>query len=262
MPKTNKTIIKKDLKTSKFTTVHHSMLYDKRLSPNALRVLISLLADADDFNASYKLFENRFGISNKTVRAAFKNLEECGYVKLTKLKRGHYYTISEYGNLNTEANNDSTTEVQSSTEENKFQKQIDKNNTLLQDYLLSISSFLEYDVIHDTVIDNVSSHTDTSGVLDFYAFKNQTEKLLKDIKGNRYKSLMEFTNKRSSVISKKADKSYKEWLKEELYTNNRIPTDAECKKKWTYIKARNQVFKTDFETAAHDRAEEEYYDNQ
>lgn len=73
---------------------------------------------------------------------------------------------------------------------------------------------------------------------------------------------MDYTNKRSANISKKADKEYKEWLKVELYTNNRIPSAAECKNKWTYIKVKNQVFKTDFETAARDKAEEEYYDNQ
>ena len=261
MPKTNKTIIKKDLETSKFTTVHHSILYDKRLSPNALRILISLLADAENFNVSYKLFENRFGISNKTVKAAFEKLEECGYVKRKELKRGFYYTVSEYGNLKSEAMDDSSTQVKSHIEDNKHQEQIDKNNLLLQDYLATISSFLEYDVIYDAVIDNVAAHTDTNGVLDFYVFRNQTEKLLKTLKSSLYKSLLVFTNKRSSVISRKADWLYKEWLKAELYTDNRIPSDQECKKKWTYIKTRSQVFKTDFETAAHDRAEEEYYDN-
>lgn len=261
MPKTNKTIIRKDTITSKFTTVHHSILYDKRLSPNALRILISLLADADSFKISYKLFENRFGISNKTVRAAFNNLEDCGYVKRTELKRGFHYTVSEYGNLNPEVKNDSSTEVKTLVEDNKHQELIDKNETLLQDYLVTISSFLEYDAIYDIVVDSIALHTDTNKVLDFYAFRNQTEKLLKGVKSNLYKSLLEFTNKRSSVISKNADKLYKEWLKLELYTNNRIPTEAECQKKWMYIKTRNQVFKTDFETAQYDKAEEEYYDN-
>ena len=261
MPINNKKLIKRELEKSKFTTVQLNILHDKRLSPNGLRILISLLSDSENFNVSYKLFENRFGISNKTVRAAFNNLEACGYVKRTKLKRGFHYTISEFGNLKPAEIKDSSTEVDVNID-NTLQEQIDKSRGLLNEYLTSISSFLEHDTIYNTVIDNVCTHTDSNNVLDFYAFRNQTEKFLKDVKSSLYKALMDYTNKRSANISKKADVEYKEWLKAELYTTNKIPSDAECKKKWTYIKMRHQVFKTDYETAAYDKAEEDYYDNQ
>ena len=262
MPKKNKKVIKKDLTKSKFTTVHHSILYDQRLSANALRILISLLADAENFNASYKLFENRFNISNKTVKAAFKNLEECGYVKRTKLPRGFHYTISEFGNLNPTKVEEVTETITTKEIDVQLEEKIQQQKDLLQEYLSKINAYLENDYIQNFMFDLASSHTDSTGLIDFYAFRNKAEKELKSIKKELFKGLMSFTNKRSACISKKADKKYKEWLKEEIYVKNNIPTDAECKHKWKHIKARNQVFKTDYETARYDKAEQDYYDNQ
>lgn len=261
MPKKNKKVIKKDLKKSKFTTVHHSILYDQRLSANALRILISLLADAENFNASYKLFENRFKISNKTVKAAFKNLEECGYVKRTKLPRGFHYTISEFGNLNPTKTEIKETPVIKEVDV-KLEEKIQQQKDLLQEYLCKITAYLETDYIQNFMFDLVSTHTNSDGLLDFYTFRNKAEKELKSIKKELFKSLMSHTNKRSACISKKADKKYKEWLKEEIYVKNNVPTDAECKYKWKHIKVRNQEFKTDYETARYDKAEQDYYDNQ
>lgn len=261
MPTNNKKVIRRDLEKSQFTIVHHSILYDKRLSPNALRILISLLADAENFNASYKLLENRFDISNKTVKAAFKNLEECGYVKRTKLARGFHYTISEFGNLNpTKTEVEETPKIKE--EDTQLEEKIQKQQDLLQEYFDKNKSYVAYDSIYNSLISLASLHTDSSGLVDFYTFRNKAEKELNSIKKELFKSSMTFTNKRSACISKKADKQYKEWLKEEIYTKNNIPTEYECKNKWKHIKLRNQEFKTDYETAMQDKAEEDYYDNQ
>lgn len=260
MSKKNKKVIKKDLEKSKFTTVHHSIMYDQRLSANAFRILISLLADAENFNASYRLFENRFKISNKTVKAAFKNLEECGYVKRTKLPRGFHYTISEFGNLNpTKTEVEEIPKVKET--DVQLEEKIQKQQDLLLEYFDKNESYLAYDSIYNSLVDLASSYTDSSGLVDFYAFRNKAEKELKFIKKELLQGLMSFTNKRSACISKKADKQYKEWLKEEIYEKNNVPTDDECKNKWKYIKLRNQEFKTDYETAMQDKAEEDYYDN-
>jgi len=100
----NKKIIRKTNEASKFTTIHHSILNDKRLTSLAFRILVSILSDSDsNFNLSQKLLINRFNLTKNTLKSALKNLEECGYIKRTKLKRGHYYTVSEYGNLNTDS---------------------------------------------------------------------------------------------------------------------------------------------------------------
>ena len=95
----NKTVIRRPNEKGTFTTVHHSILFDTRLSALELRILICILSDSDNFNLTQKLLTNRLGITKKTLQKAFKRLEECGYIKRTELKKGHYYTISEYGNL-------------------------------------------------------------------------------------------------------------------------------------------------------------------
>lgn len=95
----NKTVIRRPNKPGEFTTIHNSILLDTRLSALELRILIIILSDADNFNLTQNLILNRLGIEKKTLQKAFKGLESCGYLRRTVLPRGHYYTISEYGNL-------------------------------------------------------------------------------------------------------------------------------------------------------------------
>ena len=95
----NKTVIRRPNKPGEFTTIHNSILLDTRLSALELRILIIILCDADNFNLTQNLILNRLGIDKKTLQKAFKGLEVCGYLRRTELPRGHYYTISEYGNL-------------------------------------------------------------------------------------------------------------------------------------------------------------------
>jgi DNA-binding transcriptional regulator YhcF (GntR family) len=98
---TNKKVIRITNQAGKFTTIHHSILFDQRLSPMALKVLIVILSDADTFNLSRESLVNRLKVDKKTIQLAFKNLEQAGYIARTELKRGHFYNISEFGNLNT-----------------------------------------------------------------------------------------------------------------------------------------------------------------
>ncbi|MCY1478437.1 hypothetical protein D3C87_44930 [compost metagenome] len=104
----NKTIHKKPTVPGKFTTIHHSILLDTRLTSTAFRVLLCILMDSDRFNISRTLIANRLGVDKKTVKLAFKKLAECGYLRQTPIdkKNGFYYTISEYGNLAGEGDND------------------------------------------------------------------------------------------------------------------------------------------------------------
>ena len=95
----NKKVIRRPNISGDFTTVHHSILFDTRLSPTALRVLMVILSDADTFNVTQELLINRLKCNKKTIQLAFRNLEEVGYLKRKKLPKGHFYIVSEYGNL-------------------------------------------------------------------------------------------------------------------------------------------------------------------
>lgn len=104
----NKTVIRKENQVGKFTTTHHSILFDTRLKSNDKIILITILSDADTFNITQQSLINRLDLKKVAIQTAFKNLEICGYVRRKELKRGHYYTISEYGNLSTKDDNEET----------------------------------------------------------------------------------------------------------------------------------------------------------
>jgi hypothetical protein len=99
----NKTVVKKENKSGEFTTVHYSILRNLKLGPISKLLLIEILSDSNDFTFSQTLYCNRLGITKKTYFKAIKNLEECGYIRKTKVinRNLYHYTISEFGNLKT-----------------------------------------------------------------------------------------------------------------------------------------------------------------
>ena len=100
----NKTVIRKELISGKFTSIHNSILFDTRLSPIAYRLLTAILSDSDTkFNLSQSLYLKKLGITKPTFLKAITNLQECGYLRKDENKisnKLHFYIISEYGNLN------------------------------------------------------------------------------------------------------------------------------------------------------------------
>ena len=173
-PMKNKNVIRKKLENGKFTTIHNSILFDTRLSPNALRLLLAILSDSDtNFNLSQTLYCNRLGITKKTFLNAIAKLEECGYLRKTstEIKNLYNYTISEYGNLNTEnniesvANEDNTTSTKTDSDSKdeikempyeyyeKFQEFQENYNDLMSDdfyfnvFRVDISNGESYDAI-------------------------------------------------------------------------------------------------------------------
>ena len=120
----NKTVIRKKLVNGEFTTIHNSILFDTRLTPNAFRLMTAILSDSDThFNLSQTLYCKRLGIAKKTFFNAVAKLEECGYLRKTStdIKNFNFYTLSEYGNLgdkttSADADTQQATENNASTE--------------------------------------------------------------------------------------------------------------------------------------------------
>lgn len=149
----NKTVIRKKQTKGGFTTVHMSILNDKRLTPLAFRLLVSILSDSDtSFKLSQTLYKKRLGITeNRTWLSTISNLEECGYLKRTdtKIRNYKHYTISEFGNLKSEK---TTTELDESPKLNtikiedfadELQIEIDKRANKINvdgivDYLMNL----------------------------------------------------------------------------------------------------------------------------
>lgn len=115
----NKNVIRKKLENGKFTTIHNSILFDTRLTPNAFRLMTAILSDSDThFNLSQTLYCKRLGIAKQTFFNALDNLEECGYLRKapTGIKDLKNYTLSEYGNLNKAADSKEDNVTSGSTE--------------------------------------------------------------------------------------------------------------------------------------------------
>lgn len=248
--KKNKMVIRKDLEHGKFTTVHHSIINDKRLTDIAFRILVSILSDSDDkFGLSQGLLISRFNCDKKTIRKALKCLEDCGYMKREQQPRGHFYIISEFGNLN-KKDESSLSNSEKSSEEGYFEKMesyIHQRNKLFE----SNDSFIE---LFKSMI---TEHPET--IDGFYSLKNEFEKVINYIKDELFISQMEPTKNLSKHYSKDAIKDYSEWLKVEIYEKENFNVDGT--KVWPDIKQKHYNFKTDYETMMYDKAEQDYYDN-
>lgn len=205
----NKTVIRKDLKTGEFTTIHHSILNDSRLTPIAFKLLVSILSDNDDnFKLSRAVYIKRLGISEGTFDNALNLLIECGYVKKspTKIKNVLHYTVSEYGNL---------------INENKKEKLPTKKIFELNenDYLLIDKIANDNNIIFDPnkLLDYLTDSINNGKLTD----KSQLNEI------NLLKLINKFKIKIDTPINEKiTDKMIDEWcdLKSDGLTNQNLKT--------------------------------------
>lgn len=138
----NKNVIRKKLENGKFTTIHNSILFDTRLTPNAFRLMTAILSDSDThFNLSQTLYCNRLGIAKQTFFNAVANLEECGYLRKTPtgIKDLKNYTLSEYGNLN-KADDSTESIVTSGSTETSSETNVETKQMPLE-YYQSLQAF-------------------------------------------------------------------------------------------------------------------------
>lgn len=258
----NKTVIRKQPIAGQFTTIPNSILNDKRLSPVAFRILVSVLSDSDNFNLTYQLIQNRFDLSENTVRTAFKLLVKCGYMRIDSetLSRGNYYVISEYGNLNNAEKIDLAPNSEQDQDDFalKTKNNIEKNKQLFIDYVGSIGEFIRIDEVNDTLIELQERYTESDGFIDFYQIKSRLDTIIKKYKKKLYQLCMDIIQSKSGNAPKKAIEKYSDWVKEQIFNLNKIDFDFE--RKWLHIRTQNKTFKTDYETASADKREQDYYD--
>lgn len=253
----NKTVIRKKIESGGFTSIHNSIIKDKRLSPNGFRLLVSILSDSDDkFNLSQTLYCKRLGIEKTTFFNAINNLEDCGYLKktITKGKKLYHYTISEYGNLNT-----STTEtkadlnlVESTNQTTPIQLEKNENINISElsadflEYYYSLEKLLSYTNFQDFIYDCLHVHK----IRTVIELKKKVNEFLLPI------------YKENLALAKDPDKhpkaliDFKAWLKTEIFGNHNLSSNA--KSKWAHLSLvkYGKKFKTDHETMMSD-----YYEN-
>ncbi len=252
----NKTVIRKVNVNGQFTTIHNSILRDKRLSPNGFRLLVNILSDSDEnFKLSPTVYCDRLGITKTTFLNAITNLEECGYLKRedSKIdKSKNHYIVSEFGNLNPNQETDiDTAHSESPSTENSAvesnQTQSEKDSQEFDEYLYSIERLMNYEEFENLLLNkwvpelqNVNK-AELKKHVDAYlvGFYNECLALAKN-PGKHPKAL----------------KDYKDLLKKEIFTNHNLEINA--RNKWSILSLtkHKKPFKTDFETEMGD-----YYEN-
>lgn len=111
----NKKIRNTNKKPGNFTTVSYDIIRNKNLTSNAKILLIEILSDSDDFELSQSLYCKRLGWEKNQFTRAIEQLEIHGFIKRTRIERDkvipgkkkkgsnrilYFYTVSEFGNLN------------------------------------------------------------------------------------------------------------------------------------------------------------------
>lgn len=249
MKKSNNTVRRVPIAKGGYATIQTNILLNSKVTDPAKTLLNLLLNNSINWNILLTYYQKKLKWSNDKLAGAIKNLIANGY--MIKEKRGHnlyYYTISEYGDLKPK-------------EEKEVISTIDNNIIPTKDkrFIQLIGSADKY-LTNNEMIDLVAMLTkdDTVNIL---IAEDVINSLVKSAIGNQkmvYKKAMILTEKKIGVKLKKppvkAVTEYKEWLKGEIFTNNNL--DLNFGNKWLRIKSKHYTFTTDFETQAHDDAEQ------
>ena len=252
----NKTVIRKANVNGQFTTVHNSILRDKRLSPNGFRLLVNILSDSDEnFKLSPTVYCNRLDITKSTFLKAISNLEECGYIKREKSKLDkskNHYTVSEFGNLNTNQKTGiETAQSQSPSTEDRAvesnQTQSEKDSQEFEEYLCSIERLMNYEEFTNLILNKWIPELQSVSKAEL---KKHVDAYLVGV----YNECLSFA--KNPEKNPKALKDFKDLLKKEIFTNHNLAINA--RNKWSILSLTKHKtpIKTDFETEMGD-----YYEN-
>lgn len=249
----NKTVIRKENEKGKFTTIHHSILKDKRLSSNGFRLLVNILSDSDEnFKLSPTVYCNRLGITKTTFLNAIKNLEDCGYIKREDskiVKSKNHYTVSEFGNLKVsqeevnETNSDTLKQQFDAEQQLTIPEGISKD---FNDYLISIIDLTDYQEFNTLLTEKWLGEM---GINSKSELKKHVDTYLVSIY-NEYLALAKKPEKHPKAL-----KDFKDWLKKEIYINHNL--DINPRSKWAKLSLikYKKPYKTDYETELADRLE-------
>jgi len=76
------TIIRAARSGQNSTSINSAVIFDTRLSPRALGVLVRLLARPDDWQVSGESLAKEFGVGRDAMRSTINELVEAGYMRL------------------------------------------------------------------------------------------------------------------------------------------------------------------------------------
>lgn len=265
----NKTVIRKKLENGEFTTIHNSILFDTRLTPNAFRLFTAILSDSDtNFDLSQTLYCKRLGITKQTFFNAVAKLEECGYLRkkdigketfIPKIKKAnsekkvYHYTLSEYGNLKSES-------------QEVFQPESDGQNIEMEDEQTIANNCIDFIRANSIIlVDNEFVLPKTKEALEKSVFditfyqnlideEEETEKSLKQY----YKEVLGWIDDIIKTDRPKAKIEFQDWLKNEVFNKRNSKLEkVSVRSKYSHIALikHGKKYKTDYETEMGDYLE-------
>lgn len=258
----NGIIIKRDLKGGRFIQTSTAIIKDKRLTDSALR-LLQLLGDAmEGTKISLTYYRKLLGWSKDKLSNATKNLRQNGYLQLTKKPKGekngfsYYYTISEYGNLKVEKDeNGKLIELPytAHSKKNKVKSATSKASTGESIQSLTQTQYEEkaIEILNDVpkvlLEENLAKFVKIKSVdADVKRFEKDVKKFVLDYKKECYKFFVTHTKGLSGEITR-IQNAYKDWLKEDIFDKNNFNPKYDVK--WSHIKLQMKPRRTDYETS-------------
>jgi hypothetical protein len=267
----NKTVIRKKLVNGEFTTIHNSILFDTRLTPNAFRLMTAILSDSDtNFDLSQTLYCDKLKIAKKTFFRAIHNLVQCGYLKKTDVdkdviipkikkansnKKVYHYTISEYGNLKSESQPEIEVQPETDTEKielNDAELRLEIRNAF---FLTNKKVLIDNDFVYPKTLEAFKNE-----IYDIAIYQNliDEEKATEISLKLYYKDVLGWIDNIIRPDRPKALIDFKEWLKDEIFNKRNPKLDwVSVRSKYSHlalIKYGNKI-KTDYETEMSDSYE-------
>ncbi|MFD0963234.1 hypothetical protein [Pseudofulvibacter geojedonensis] len=258
---TNKEVYTYANEKGNFSTIKNTILYDKNLTALAKTIFMSIINDSIDYYVSQGLLMTRFGETRYKIRKGLENLEEHGYLKRILNKKieknckfkGHYYILSEFGNLN-KSNRDSSKDIEILVIENPVTKE--QNELEFLEYLNELGEYIEIDELNQKFYLEMDKHTEGL-ITNFKEIRKVMVPVLKKEKRKIYKNLLSVTEKKAPNYSKKAQTKFEEYLKKLVFDKNEIPERKTVSSKWLAFQCEYPAKqKIDHETMVQDRMSE------
>jgi len=164
MKKANSKIIRIPTEKGNFSTISNNILMKNNISSDAKILLTLLLNNSDNWNVNLQYYSDKFKWNGAKQAKVIKEMKDNGYLVVTKFSKGnrngfdYFYTISEYGSLESNKEKTSqTTNIETSIPISNFKN----DDEAINQYMANVKGLIDeysrsftisesfYDEIHD-----------------------------------------------------------------------------------------------------------------
>lgn len=234
-----------------FIQTPKNVITNANLKDSAVRLFQLILDTPSNKKVSLEYYRELLGWSKNKLANATKNLQENGFLKITKKEKGkgngfsYHYTISSFGNLKNEKDIKTSEELEEIIDEIQLQEtDVEPQNIeTVADNSIDDEEFENY---LGTLVDLIDYYGDIYKE-EFYPFFAKSD--LKGMKKVTNKYLKQFYNTELAKVknpesNKKAFEALKNWLKVEVFDKKNLlrlyPT------KYSSINSKFISFKTQY----------------